>query len=46
MVTNKENLKNIDKLKFENIPVLKEYANVFSEEILGLCNTLVLTPLH
>ena len=36
MVTNKENLKNIDKLKFEDILVLKEYANVFSEEIPGL----------
>ena len=36
MVTNEENLNNIDKLKLEDIPVLKEYADVFSEEILGL----------
>ena len=35
-VINEENLNNIDKLKLEDIPVLKEYADVFSEEILGL----------
>ena len=35
-VTNEENLNNIDKLKFEDIPVLKEYANVFLKEIRGL----------
>ena len=33
MVTNEENLNNIDKLKFEDIPILKEYADVFLEEI-------------
>ena len=32
-VTNDKNLNNIDKLKLEDIPVLKEYANVFPEEI-------------
>ena len=26
----------IDKLKLEDIPILKEYTNVFLEEILGL----------
>ena len=36
MVTNEENLNNIDKLKLEDIPVLKEYADVFLEEIMGL----------
>ena len=36
IVTNEENLNNIDKLKLEDIPVLKEYLNVFPEEILGL----------
>ena len=35
-ITNEENLKNIDKLKFEDMLVLKEYAEVFLEEILGL----------
>ena len=35
-VTNEENLNNIDKLKLEDIPALKEYADVFSEEISGL----------
>ena len=35
-VTNEENLNNIDKLKLEDIPVLKEYADVFSEAIMGL----------
>ena len=35
-VTNEENLNNIDKLKLEDIPVLKEYADVFLEEISGL----------
>ena len=29
--TNEENLNNTDKLKLEDISVLKEYANVFSE---------------
>ena len=35
-VTNEENLKNIDKLRLEDIPVLKEYSDVISEEIPGL----------
>ena len=35
-VTNEENINNIDKLKLEDIPVLKEYSDVFLEEILGL----------
>ena len=35
-VTNEKNLNNIDKLKLEDIPVLKEYADVFPEEISGL----------
>ena len=33
IVTDAENLNNIDKLKLEDIPVLKEYADVFLEEI-------------
>ena len=36
IVTNEENINNIDKLKLEDIPVLKEFVDVFSEEILGL----------
>ena len=36
IVTNEENLYNIDKLKLEDIPVLKEYSDVFLEEISGL----------
>ena len=35
-VTNEENINNIDKLKLEDIPVLKEYSYVFPEEISGL----------
>ena len=35
-VTNEENLNNIDNLKLEDIIVLKEYADVFLEEITGL----------
>jgi len=35
-VTNEENLDNIDILKLEDIPVLKEYVDVFMEEISGL----------
>ena len=35
-ITDEENLNNIDKLKLEDILVLKEYADVFPEEILGL----------
>ena len=30
-VTNEENLNNKDKLKLEDIPILKEYADVFSK---------------
>ena len=29
-------MNNIDKLKLEYIPILKEYSDVFSEEISGL----------
>ena len=36
IVTDEENLNKIDKLKLEDIPVLREYADVFPEEILGL----------
>ena len=36
IVTNEENINNIDKLKLEDIPVLKEYADVFLEEISGM----------
>ena len=35
-IIDEENLNKIDKLKLEDIPVLREYADVFSEEILGL----------
>ena len=35
-VTNEENLNNIDKLKLEDILVLKEYSDVFPKEISGL----------
>ena len=35
-VTNEENINNTYKLKLEDIPVLKEYADVFLEEIPGL----------
>ena len=35
-VTSEENLNNIDKLKLEDIPVLKENSEVFLEDILGL----------
>ena len=35
-ITNEKSMNNIDKLKLEDIPVLKEYLDVFSEEILGL----------
>ena len=35
-VTNEENLNNTEKLKFEDIPVLKEYADLFLKEIPGL----------
>ena len=35
-ITNEENLNKTDKLKLEDILVLREYVNVFSEEILGL----------
>ena len=35
-ITNEENLNKTEKLKLEDIPVLKEYVDVFSEETLGL----------
>ena len=35
-ITDEENLNKIDKLKLEDIPVLREYADVFLEEIPGL----------
>ena len=35
-VTNEENINMIDKLKLEDIPVLKEYLDVFPKEISGL----------
>ena len=35
-VTDKENLNKTDKLKLEDIPVLREFFDVFLEEILGL----------
>ena len=35
-ITDEENLNNTDKLKLEDIPVLREYVDVFPEEILGL----------
>ena len=36
IVTNEENLNKTEKLKLEDILVLREYADVFPEEILGL----------
>ena len=36
IITYEENLNKIEKLKLEDIPVLREYADVFPEEILGL----------
>ena len=36
IVTNEENTNSKDKLKLEDIPILREYSNVFSEEISGL----------
>ena len=35
-VINEENTNNKDKLKLEDIPILREYSDVFSKEILGL----------
>ena len=35
-ITDEENLKRTDKLKLDDIPVLREYVDVFPEEILGL----------
>ena len=35
-ITDEESLIKIDKLKVEDIPVLREYVDVFPEEILGL----------
>ena len=35
-ITNEENLNNTNKLKLEDIPILKEYADAFLEEISGL----------
>ena len=35
-VINEENLNNLDKLKLEDIPILREYSDVFSKEISGL----------
>ena len=35
-VIDEENTNNRDKLKLEDIPILREYLDVFSEEILGL----------
>ena len=35
-VINEENTNNIDKLKLEDIPILREYSDVFLEEISGL----------
>ena len=35
-ITHEQNLNKIDKLKLEDIPVLREYVDVFPEEILGL----------
>ena len=35
-ITNEKNLNKTDKLKLEDIPVLREYADVFQEEIPGL----------
>ena len=36
IVLNEENTNNKDKLKMEDISILREYSNVFPEEILGL----------
>ena len=36
IVINEENINNEDKLKLEDIPILREYLNVFSEEIAWL----------
>jgi len=33
---NEENTNNRDKLKMEDIPILREYSDVFSEEFVGL----------
>ena len=35
-VTDEEHINNEDKLKLEDIPILRGYSDVFSEEILGL----------
>ena len=35
-VINEEHINNEDKLKLEDIPILRGYSDVFSEEILGL----------
>ena len=35
-ITDEENLNKIDKLKLKDIPVLRQYADVFLEEILGV----------
>ena len=35
-IINEENTNNKDKLKLEDIPILREYLDVFSEENLGL----------
>ena len=35
-ITDEENLNKIDKLKLKDIPVLREYVDVFLEEIPGL----------
>ena len=35
-VIDEENINNLDKLKLEDIPILREYLDVFSKEILGL----------
>ena len=35
-INDEKNINKIDKLKFEDIPVLREYVDVFSEEIPGL----------
>ena len=36
IVINEENTNNEDKLKLKDIPILREYSDIFSEEILGL----------
>ena len=36
MIINEENTNNKDKLKLEDIPILREYSDVFMEEISGL----------